>query len=137
MADSVLGGDDPDVREEVQTMIRDEMDIAREDRWQERLVVMRERMAKRVAKFGEEAKLDSSQEKKLTDILTNEREQVMDAFREGRKTFDFDGARKKAVDFRAETDKKVGDFLERDQLDMFLEDRAEERERWNRRGRRR
>ena len=129
---AVIDENDPEVREKVQSIVRDELDIAEEERWQERVKVMRERMKSHVGEFAEEANLSQTQEEEITSLLTDEREKIMEAFREGRRTFDFNGARQRAMDMRTATDKKAEEILDEDQIKVYQERRAEEAERFSR-----
>ncbi len=122
--------DDPDAREKVQTIVRDELEIAREEEWQERRTAMKARVEERVGRFAQEANLSQSQEKELSALIVSERERIMENFREARRTFTFDEAREKAEAIRAETDAEAEKILDKEQLKLYREQREEESERW-------
>lgn len=127
---------DPRVRQAVQGLIRDELEIERQERELRRNERMKERTREEIAEFAKAHNLDSRSEELLLEQVNAEREQIRDLWRSMR---DGDAKpedmREQMTQIRAKTETEAESILEKEQFDAFKKQRQEEVERFMNRGR--
>ncbi|MCP4872324.1 MAG: hypothetical protein GY898_26790 [Proteobacteria bacterium] len=120
------GSDDPEVREQLGAVIRDEMDAAREERWEERRERSALRREERVEQLRADAGLTDEQADFVEGLLTDESEAVWAMFRAAREDGSWGDAHDKADEMRADTDERAGEQLSDEQLAAYRAMREEE-----------
>jgi hypothetical protein len=117
----------PQVREAVQGMVRDELAIEREERRIKRADRLKARVREEVAEFARSASLDKEGEAALAGYIAAEREEMMKLWEDARDAgLEPDEMRKKMEALRAATDQEVALILDEDQYKLYSEQRAEE-----------
>lgn len=127
---------EPEVREKVQEMVRDELEIERQERQIRRTERMKERAREEAEEFADEVGLEGTTKQRFTERMVAEREKMMNIWREARDNdTDRDEVRAQMEAIRGQTDKEMAAMLNDTQYAAFAEERAEEAERFQRRGR--
>jgi chromosome segregation ATPase len=122
-----------EVRQKVQDIVRDELELRQEEEHLRRVTRMKERLKERVAEFTAEHKLSTQQQKALEDTLLSEREEIMTLMdRNRRADGDFSKVREQIEARRAQTDAQAEAILDGDALQRYRDLRAEEANRWGR-----
>lgn len=123
----VLDSGDPAVANKVQDVVRDQLEIAREERFQERIKLRQQRISERVSKLADDHQLDGSARKKLDALLVQEHSKRMLLVRDARENMRWEEAREKMREDRAQTDAEVEKVLEGDDaaLEEYREWRAQ------------
>ncbi len=140
VAGHVLGtleSEDPAVQERVRKVMRRELSALRQERRESRWSKRQERATKRFEAMASRANLTQDQVETLEPAMLEERDQIRTIFRDARQNQEFGKAREKVTAVRAETDAEARETLDEDQYKEYEKMRAEEAERWNRRGGRR
>jgi hypothetical protein len=127
----------PGAPEEIAELVAAEVDRRDKERWERRRERMIESTEEATREFATEHKLDEKTANQLAVMVTAEREQLFDIFRQARAgDLPFSEAREKADTLRGETDTNVEALLDDDAFKAYQERREEERGPWRRRGRR-
>ena len=128
----------PEVREAVQGMVKEGLDIEREERHLRRTTRMKERAREEVMEFAREAGLSREVTEQLTEYVVAEREEMMQLRRASRdEGSSREEARQKMTALRARTDQEVATLLDDEAYALYERERAEEAARFERgRGRR-
>jgi DNA repair ATPase RecN len=122
-----------EVRQKVQDIVRDELELRQEEEHLRRLTRMKERLKERLNDFAAEHKLSTQQQKALEDTLLSEREEIMTLMdRNRRADGDFSKVREQIDARRAQTDAQAEAILDGDALQSYRDLRAEEANRWGR-----
>lgn len=123
----IIDSDDPQVREQFQSLVRDELDVAREERWERRMQRRTERRSAQLERLAADVQLGGDQLAALQGLLEDESEQISDLFRAAREDMSFDEARTAARELREATDEEVGGLLSEEQYSAWQAMRQEER----------
>ncbi len=115
----VLDSGDPDVANKVQAAVRDQLDIAREERFQERIKLRQQRISERVDKLADDNALPTATRKKLNELLVGEHAARMQLMRDARENMRWEDAREKMEASRDATDKEVEALLDADALEDY------------------
>ena len=107
------------VRESLGRVVREEMQTAREERFERRANRRAERRAEMVREFAAEQGLSDEAEETLTAAMDQENEQVMELFREAREDGSWRSARAASEALRAETDEQLAQVLNEEQLEAW------------------
>jgi len=108
-------------------LVRDEMTLAREEAQERRVQRHAERRAAMVADFVAKHPLGAEDEGRLSDLMTQEQEEITDLFRQAREDGSWHGARDEAAAIRGETDEALGEILDEEQMESWQEVREDSR----------
>lgn len=126
----------PEVREKIQGLVRDELAIEREERHKRRTERMKERAREDATEFAQELGLGSESTEAFSEYIVAEREKAMELWRSARDSdMSRDEIRAQMEELREETDREVAVLLDEDQYKDYLAKREEEAERFRGRGR--
>jgi hypothetical protein len=128
-----LDSDDPQVRQRLEAVVRDQMEQQQSEAWEARREAMEARAREEFEQFKTEVGLTTAQGAELETMLGDEREQIFALFRGARQDYSFREARQQARATREATDERAAELLNSQQYERFLQWRDEERDR--RRGR--
>ncbi len=123
----IMESGDPEAREALQALVRDELDLARGERWERRMQRRAERQQAQIEQLTVDHQLSGDQVARLEELMEDEQEQIGDLFRAAREDGSFDGARQQARELRQETDETVRDLLDEEQFAGWQEMRDERR----------
>lgn len=123
---SSLESPDPEVRERVSSLVREEMEAASEERWDQRRKRRTERIEQALTDFASAQSLTPADQDSLTDLWTDEREQIGDLFRKAREDMSWGKARQEAEALREETDASVKAMLSEENYAAWVQMREEE-----------
>lgn len=125
----------PEVREKIQGLVRDELAIEREERHKRRMERMKEHTREEATEFAQELGLDEESTKTFSDYIVSEREKAMTLWREGRDSdIPREELRAQMDELRKETDREVAVLLDEEQYKDYTAKREEELERFRNRG---
>jgi hypothetical protein len=111
--------DNPDLREKVGRVVREELAQEREQRFEQRFERHAERRATMVANFSADQGLGAESEARLSQLMLAEHEQIADLFRQAREDGTWHEARDEASELKDETDEVLKDLLDEEQLDAW------------------
>lgn len=120
---------DPAVRDKITTLVRDELQAERDDRWQRRRTRREEQAAQRLDELTQEAALTSEQRDQLDTLLAGERDTVSELFRAAREDGSWSEAREQADALRLANDESARGLLEETQFEAWQTMRTEESDR--------
>lgn len=126
--------DDPEVRTKLREVISEEQQVLREQRWAERQERREAQIRERVRELAANNHVDGATSLQLEDLLVTEQAEISDLFRAAREDGSWGEMREKATGIRAETDEEAELLLDAEQYAQYKAMRAEEEERWGRRG---
>jgi hypothetical protein len=121
----VLDSGDPLVANKVQDVVRDQLDIAREERFQERVKMRQQRISEQVDKLADDNNLPPATRSSLRKLLVAEHGARMTVMRDARQNMRWEEAREKMQESRKETDSAVGELLVGDALTDYEAWRAQ------------
>ncbi len=125
----VLESDDPGVRESIGSVVRDELEQEREQRWERRQQRWAERQQRQIDELAEQVELSPAQQEGVLELMSTERETISQAFRDARENGSFDEARELAQQTRDDTAAAVRSLLEDEQYEAWTAQREEEQAR--------
>ena len=126
----------PEVREKIQGLVRDELAIEREERHKRRAERMKERAREEASEFAQELGLSSESTEAFSEYIVAEREKAMELWRSARDSeVPREEVRAQLEELRKETDREVAVLLDEDQYKDYLAKREEEAERFRGGGR--
>ncbi len=117
---------DPEVREKVSNLVREEMEAASEQRWEERRRRRAERIERALADFAAAQSLSAADQEGLTDLWADERETITDLFRKAREDMSWGKAREEAEAIRERTDAAAREMLSEENYAAWVVLREEE-----------
>jgi hypothetical protein len=120
-----LESDDPEVRDRIKAVIREEQAMLREEERELRQLRRAERIDQKFDEFSTRVNLSEQQNKALSDLLSSEREKIRELRRKGREGDNGIDVRKEAQQLRSENDAKVKELLDDDQYEEFSKVREE------------
>ena len=125
----------PQVREAIQGLVRQQLDAERDQRDERRRERMSARTREEVAQLAKLAKLDQETEAQLAEVLVSERERMGELWRSVREgDASPEEVRQKMGELRAQTDQEAASMLDEEQLKLYQQQRAEQLERFMGRG---
>ena len=110
---------DSAVRESLGRVVREEMQTAREERFERRANRRAERRAEMVRDFAAQQGLSNEVEETLAAAMEQENEQVMELFRAAREDGSWRAARTASEVLRAETDEQLAEVLTEEQSEAW------------------
>ncbi|HCP48560.1 MAG TPA: hypothetical protein DIU15_21155 [Deltaproteobacteria bacterium] len=131
-----LDSDDPDIRQRLGSLVRDEMEEQREQRREERREKRRQRMEAMLEELAEQHQFTDSQYQGLSDLISEERDEISELFRAAREDHSFGQARERAQEIREETEAEAQNILNEEQYAAWSAKREEELARYYGRRRR-
>ncbi len=127
-----LEENDPEVRERFRAMVREEQEIMRAERRQERMTRWAETQNENLKELQEKAGLTDEQRESLEMYMEEERN-TMSGLWQNREAHSWKEMREKSIAARETTQQKASDLLDDDQLKAFNEMRDENTPRFMRR----
>jgi len=119
-----------EAKEIVQDLVRSEIERKEDERFEKRKQRRIERMLERIDALAEAHDIDSGTQQKMVTIMTSEREQVSEVWREAREgNITRRDAHNKMNETRAETDENMKAILDDDQYAAYEKDREQDRHR--------
>ena len=119
-----------EAKEIVQDLVRSEIERKEDERFEKRKQRRIERMLERIDALAEANDIDSGTQQKMVTIMTSEREQVSQLWREAREgNITRRDAHTKMSETRAETDENMKAILDDDQYAAYEADREQDRHR--------
>lgn len=122
----VLESDDPSVRESIGSLVRDELEQERDQRWERRQQRRAERQQTQIEELAASVDLSVTQQEGLAELLTAEREVIGQAFRDARESGGFEEARELVEQAREETAASARRLLDDEQYEAWTVQREEE-----------
>jgi len=126
----VLDSDEPEVRERVSGLVRQELEDAKQQEREQRQARRLEREEERTRELASSLGLDAATGETFVKTLVGEREKMMELFGKAREEGSFDEAREQVEGMRAETDMKMRKLLSDKQFEAYVASRDEEGGRW-------
>jgi len=123
---AAAAGEDEQTREILGSVIRDEMEQARDERREDRRTRRAERQERRLAQLVDDAGLSQSQHESLSALLETEREDVYVLFQAAHDEGNWGEARDQAEELRAATDDHAAALLSDEQAEAWSAMREEE-----------
>ncbi len=120
---------DPEVREKITSLVRDELEAERDERWERRRERWAERSEQRLDELNEQLALSPSQRTQLAAVLSDERDVLGELFRAAREDGSWMEAREQADGIKAANDQRARDALDDEQYTGWQAMRAEDEER--------
>lgn len=125
-----LESNDPDVRDRLGSLLRDEMDEQRESRREERREQRRQRAEEVLRELAEEHGFSDTQYQGMSDLLSDERDEISGIFQAAREDHSYGEARDKAHEIREETAAQAESILSEEQYAAWEAKREEEMARY-------
>ena len=123
---AALQSGDPEVREKMSKLVREEMEAAGEERWEERRRRRAERIEKALTEFAGAQGLTAADQDSLSDLWDGERERISETFRKAREDMSWGKAREEAERIREETDASAKSLLSAEDYTAWVQLREEE-----------